>query len=161
MEGGAEKIAAETAHTCALFGAPKMPFPAPAEPFALFAPDGTCLPLDVGADGQPMWGKLPRERCILWCGGGVTSAMIRILARRGAEITVAAPDATHFLFDRAAGALFFRRGGALMVEKPLTIAAVCANPWSAYGTHLERAALLAALRGAVAIPVVDVKEGEV
>ena len=42
----------------------------------------------------------------------------------------------------------------------MNIAAVCANPWSAYGRHLNREELLRTLRGAVNIPVVDVKEGE-
>ena len=160
MERSASLIAAETAHTCRLFEAPMLSFDPGAERFALFAPDGTPLPLKLGTDGLPVWGKLPREECILWCSGGVTSPMVRALAQRGVPITVAAPDATHFLFDRGAGDGFFRRGGSLRVKQRLRIAAVCANPWSAYGNHLDRGELLAALRGAVAVPVVDVKEDE-
>lgn len=161
MERSAALIAAETAHTCRLFDAPELSFDPGTERFALFAPDGTPLPLELGSDGMPLWAALPRENCILWCSGGVTSPMVRALSQRGAPITVAAPDATHFLFDRGAGDVFFRRGGALRVKQGLRIAAVCANPRSAYGNHLERGELLAALRRAVTVPVVDVKEDEV
>ena len=160
MERSAALVAAETAHTCTLFHAPELPFAPGDDRFALFTPDGTPLPLELGADGTPLWGKLPREECILWCSGGVTGPLVRTLAQRGAPITVAAPDATHFLFDRVAGDLFFRRGGSVQVEKQLRIAAVCANPWSAYGNHLDAGELLTALRSAVSVPVVNVKEDE-
>lgn len=160
MEGGVEHIAAETAHVCALFGAESISLEHQDARFALFDLEGRPRPLETGADGQPLWSKLPREDCVLWVSGGVTTPMIRALARRGAPTTVAAPDATHFLFDRAAAQLFERHGGKLRVERQLNIAAVCANPWSAYGTHLDRNELLSALRGAVKIPVVDIKEGE-
>lgn len=160
MEGGLEAIAAEAAHVCALFDANEMLLGHSGARFALFDGNKEPLPLELGADGQPLWAKLPREDCVLWASGGVTGPMIRALAQRGAPITVAAPDATHFLFDRSAAQLFARQGGRLAVERKLTIAAVCANPWSAYGNHLDRTELLSALRGAVKLPVVDVKEGE-
>ncbi len=161
MDGGVEHIAAETAHVCALFEAEPISLEHQDARFALFGLDGEPLPLETGADGQPLWGKLPREDCVLWVSGGVTTPMIRALAQRGAPITLVAPDATHFLFDRAAAQLFARHGGKLRVERELKIAAVCANPWSAYGTHLDRNELLSALRSAVKIPVVDAKEDEV
>ena len=94
---------------------------------------------------------------MLWVGGGVTGPLLRTLARRGAPIVVAAPDATHFLMDRAAMELFQRCGGELLVRQSLTISAVTANPWSAYGKHLDGPALLSALREAVEVPVVDVR----
>ena len=53
-----------------------------------------------------------------------------------------------------------RCGGELMVRQALTISAVTANPWSAYGKHLDGPALLAALREAVDVPVVDVRAEE-
>lgn len=160
MEGTVEQIAAETAHVCAVFAAPTVTLEHGDARFALFAPDGTPLGLETDGDGLPVWSALPQEDCILWTQGGVTSPMLRTLARRGAPVTVAAPDATHFLFDREAAQQFARAGGRLRVERAISIAAVCANPWSAYGRHLEGAKLLDALRGAAALPVVDVKEGE-
>lgn len=160
MDGGVEQIAAETAHVCELFAAKKIDLEHKGARFALFDMDGNSLPLERSEDGQPVWKDLPREECVLWVSGGVTTPMIRTLAQRGAPITVAAPDATHFLFDRGAAQLFARCGGRLRVERKLNIAAVCANPWSAYGRHLNREELLRALRSAVNIPVVDVKEGE-
>lgn len=160
MEGGVEHIAAETAHVCDLFAVEPIALQHNDARFALFDFDGEPLPLETGADGQPLWGKLPRENCVLWVSGGVTTPMIRTLAQRGVPITVAVPDATHFLFDRTAAQLFERHGGKLRVERKLTIAAVCANPWSAYGRHLNREELLNTLRNTVKIPVVDVKEGE-
>ena len=160
MEGGAERIAAETAHVCTLFSAPKLPFPPRRDVrFALCTPEGETLPLELDhASGAPLWNRLPRTPCVLWCAGGVTNDIVRALTGRGAPITLASADATRFLFDRSVGERFFRQGGALAVEKELTIAAVCANPWSAYGKHLERETLLAALRQAVSVHVVDVKE---
>lgn len=158
MEGSVEQIAAETAHVCRLFSAPQISLKHEGARFALFDRDGAPLELEMGEDGQPMWGKLPRQDCVLWMSGGVTTPLLNLLARRGAPTTVAVPDATHFLFDRAAAQLFERVGGRLAVEQTLTIAAVCANPWSAYGTHLNQKELLGALRAQIAIPVVDVKE---
>ena len=160
MEGTAEHIAAETAHVCGLFAAEPIALEHKNARFALFDLDGAPLPLELGVDEVPVWGRLPRQACGLWVQGGVTSPMLRALAQRGAPITVAAPDATHFLFDRSAAQLFARHGGRLRVEKKLKIAAVCANPWSAYGRHLNREELLSALRERIKIPVVDVKEGE-
>lgn len=161
MEGTEETAAAETAHVCTLFAAAERALPHGESRFALFSPAGEPIPLELGADGLPNWARLPGEDCVLWVSGGVTSPMIRTLARRGIPITVAAPDATHFLFDRGAGEQFFRRGGRLAVERRLPIAAVCANPWSAYGKHFDRDTLLRCLAEKVEVPVVDVKEGAV
>ena len=161
MDGTAEHIAAETAHVCGLFAADELVLEHKGARFALFDLDGEPLSLEMGTDGQPVWKDLPREECVLWVSGGVTTPVIRALAQRGAPITVAAPDATHFLFDRTAAQLFARCGGRLRVERKLNIAAVCANPWSAYGRHLNREELLSALRENIKIPVVDVKEGDV
>lgn len=161
MDGTAEHIAAETAHVCDLFAAEPITLNHQNARFALFAPDGTSLPLETGTDELPVWRSLPRSHCVLWTSGGVTTPMLRTLAQRGAPTTIVAPDATHFLFDQTTAQLFARHGGQLRVNRALKIAAVCANPWSAYGKHLGRNELLSALRGAITIPVVDVKEGAV
>ena len=128
-----------------------------ADRYALFTLSGEALELPLQEGGTPNWQELPREKCVLWVGGGVTGPLLRTLARRGAPIVVAAPDATHFLMDRAAMELFQRCGGELLVRQSLTISAVTANPWSAYGKHLDGPALLSALREAVEVPVVDVR----
>lgn len=160
MGGTAEDIAAETAHVCALFAAPTVGLRHENASFALFDTGGEPLPLELESDGTPVWSALPRRDCTLWVRGGVTDGMLRTLAARGAPISVAAPNATHFLFSRAAAEQFARQGGRLGVEKSIPVAAVCANPWSAYGRHLDRKELLDALRRAVSLPVVDVREGE-
>lgn len=159
MQGGLKQIVAETAHVCALFGADTTDLQHEGARFALFDARGERLPLELGEDGAPVWSALPRQEVILWVQGGVTDPVVRTLAQRGIPVTVAAPDATHFLFGRAAAELFERSGGRLAVERKLNLAAVCANPWSAYGDHLDCDELLAALRQAVNIPVVDAKEG--
>lgn len=163
MDGGIPAIVGETAHTCGLF-ATREPEEAGlrtaltgADRYALFTLSGEALELPLQEGGTPNWQELPREKCVLWVGGGVTGPLLRTLARRGAPIVVAAPDATHFLMDRAAMELFQRCGGELLVRQSLTISAVTANPWSAYGKHLDGPALLSALREAVEVPVVDVR----
>lgn len=160
MRGTAEHIAAETAHVCALFAVEVIELAHENAPFALFDAAGAPLPLEMQPDGTPVWSALPRHDCTLWVHGGVTDSMLRTLSARGAPVSVAAPDATHFLFGRAAAEQFTRRGGRLRVERAIPIAAVCANPWSAYGRHLERQELLDALRRVVSLSVVDVREGE-
>lgn len=166
MDGGVAEITAETAHTCFLFSskAPENPSLRVAlenacDRFALYTPDGDPLPLETDNSGQPVWGSIPKEPCVLWINGGVTTPMIRALAQRGAPITVAAPDATHLLADRNSVDLFRRRGGIFQVRQPLRIAAVCANPWSARGRHVDGPELLAALHSAIDLPVINVKEG--
>ena len=53
---------------------------------------------------------------------------------------------------------FLRCGGEMRVRKELTIAAVAANPCSAYGWHFEPDKFIAALREVIDLPVVNVKE---
>ena len=160
MDGTVEHIAAETAHVCNLFASDSICLDHQNTRFALFDPNGVPLPLETGSDGLPVWKSLPQSRCTLWTSGGVTTPMLRALAQRGAPTVLAVPDATHFLFDRASAQLFSRQGGQLRVDRKLNIAAVCANPRSAYGKHLEPEELLSALRSAVDIPVVNAKEAE-
>lgn len=165
MGGSVAAVAAETAHICALFSTSLPENPglqqalAPLDaPFALFSPEGDILPLKLDGTGLPLWSSLPQRPCVLWVSGAVTTPMLRTLSQRGTPITLATQDATHFLSDREATGAFLRRGGEFLVRRNLTIAAVCANPWSARGHHLPGAELLAALRAAVSLPVVDVKE---
>ena len=164
MDGGPHGIAAETAHTCLLFASKSAEHPGlrralegTEDRYALFTPEGEPLPLDYEESGQPRWGSLPMERCVLWMAGGVTGPMLRTLARRGAPIVLAVQDATHFLSDRSSTELFLRCGGSFLVRSELRIAAVTANPWSAYGRHLDEGELMACLRQAVDVPVVNVK----
>ena len=160
MDGTVNHIAAETAHVCSLFASESIHLDHQDARFALFDSNGAPLPLETGADGIPLWKSLPRSHCILWTSGGVTTPMLRTLAQRGAPTTITAPDATHFLFDRATAQLFVRHGGQLRVNRTLNIAAVCANPWSAYGKHLNQSELMGALRNVLNVPVVNVKEAE-
>ena len=90
--------------------------------------------------------------------GEVAWRMGETLARRGAPTTLVAADATHVLAGRSALEQFLRCGGEMRVRKELTIAAVAANPWSAYGWHFEPDKFIAALREVIDLPVVNVKE---
>lgn len=166
MDGGVAEIAAEAAHVCTLFSTSRAERPALSGAlegldarFALLSMDGEPLPLEMENRDRPIWGALPQSPCVLWVNGGVTTPMLRALAQRRTPITVAVPDATHLLADRATTERFYRSGGRFVVRQPLRIAAVCANPWSARGRHLDGGELLAALGKAVPIPVIDIKEG--
>lgn len=162
-----ELVVSETAHTCRLFSC-KRPesaslcgaLDACQARFALFSPDGEPLKLPLDESGFPRWGRLPREHCVLWAAGGVTDPLVKSLARRGAPLTLAAADATHILAGRAAVDLFLRSGGRIVVRRELTIAAVGANPWSAYGWHFDADRFTVALRDAIDLPVVNVKGGQ-
>lgn len=160
------QVVAETAHVCRLFSAKRPDSPALCaaldgcgERFALFTQEGEPLELPLDEGGTPRWGKLPREHCVLWAAGGITDPLVKTLARRGAPLTLAAADATHVLAGRSAMDLFTRTGGRLAVRRELAIAAVGANPWSAYGWHFDAGRFVDALREAVTLPVVNVKEG--
>lgn len=159
-----DKAVAETAHVCSLFAMPNPAAPLAqhldhmTDRFALFTPGGIPLPLELEENGLPNWAALPREDCVLWMDGGVTTPLLKSLSRRGFPLTLAVPDATHFLCDRPSTETFFRRGGRLLIRRTIDIAAVAANPWSAYGHHYHEDDFLAALRAAVSVPVVNVKE---
>ena len=96
----------------------------------------------------------------MWAAGGITDPLLKTLARRGAPTTLVTQDATHVLAGRSALDLFLRSGGQLAVRRELTIAAVAANPWSAYGWHFEPDKFISALRQAIDLPVVNVKEDQ-
>lgn len=165
LDRNMDLVVAETAHVCRLFASRR---PADAglaaaldrceERYALFTPGGEPreLPLDEG--GLPRWNKLPRERCALWVAGGVTDPLLKTLARRGAPVTLATADATHVLAGRSVLELFTRAGGELAVRRELSIAAVGANPWSAYGWHFQAEKFEDALRQALTVPVVNVNK---
>lgn len=160
-------VVAETAHTCWLFArkVPEHPGLRGAlegleARFALFEPDGTPLELPLDEGGGPKWNKLPRRPLAVWAAGGVTDPLLKTLARRGAPTTLVTGDATHVLAGRSALDLFLRSGGTLAVRRELTIAAVAANPWSAYGWHFEPDKFISALRQAIDLPVVNVKEDQ-
>ena len=160
-------VVAETAHTCWLF-ARKVPEQAGLraalegveDRFALFELDGSPLELPLDENGSPKWNKLPRRPLAVWAAGGITDPLLKTLARRGAPTTLVTEDATHVLAGRSALDLFLRSGGQLTVRRELTIAAVAANPWSAYGWHFEPDKFISALRQAIDLPVVNVKEDQ-
>lgn len=164
MEGGIAGIVTETAYTCRLFAAK-----APEHPklkaalehvdkrYALFTPEGEELELPM-ENGGPSWKDLPMEKCVLWIEGGVTTPTLRVLARRGAPILIASPDATHFLADNSTSEVFWRGGSDYLVRHEIKIAAVTCNPWSAYGKHVDGPRLRQRLEEALDVPVVNVKE---
>lgn len=159
-----EKAVAETAHICSLFASPNPTgtladvLEGETARFALFTQEGEPLPLELEPTGLPNWASLPRTDCVLWMDGGVTTALLKSLSRRGFPLTLAVPDATHLLCDRPSTETFFRRGGRFLIRRTIAIAAVAANPWSAYGHHYRETDFLTALRSALTVPVVNVKE---
>lgn len=167
LERDMDLVVAETAHTCWIFDR-KEPEQAGlrqsladvADRFALFELDGTPLELPLDEADNPRWNKLPRRPLAVWAAGGVTDPLLKTLARRGAPTTLVTEDATHVLAGRSAMDLFLRNGGQLAVRRELTIAAVAANPWSAYGWHFEPEKFISALRQAINLPVVNVKEDQ-
>lgn len=165
LDRSMDAVVAETAHVCTLFASPRpeeegmrAALDGCGDRFALFTPAGERLELPADEGGNPNWNKLPREDCVLWAAGAITDPFLKTLARRGAPLTLVAADATHVLAGRGALELFRRSGGRLRVRRELRLAAVAANPWSAYGWHFPKDRFLDALRGALALPVVDVKE---
>ena len=167
LDRNMDLVVAETAHVCRLFASRR---PADAglaaaldrceERYALFTPGGEPRELLLDESGLPRWNKLPRERCALWVAGGVTDPLLKTLARRGAPVTLATADATHVLAGRNVLELFTRAGGELAVRRELSIAAVGANPWSAYGWHFQAEKFEDALRQVLSLPVVNVNEKE-
>ena len=158
-------VAAETAYVCDLFSARVPPSTAVRaaleeleDRFALFTPRGEPLELPLNEGGTPNWGRLPRGRCALWVGGAVTDPLVKALARRDSPTELITENPTHVLAGREAMALFRRAGGTLWVRRPLKLAAVCANPWSACGRHFDPAAFAALLRESISLPVCDVRE---
>lgn len=165
LDRNMDLVVAETAHTARLFAARRpensslcAALDRCTERFALFRPGGEPLDLPLDETGAPKWNKLPRERCVLWAAGGITDPLLKTLGRRGAPLTLVAADATHVLAGRGAYELFLRGGSTLAVRRELTIAAVGANPWSAYGWHFDPDAFVNALREVLDLPVVNVKE---
>lgn len=165
LERDMEQVVAETAHICRLFAAKRPESPGLQEAldhcearFALFGPEGEPRDLPLDETGAPRWNKLPRERCVLWAAGGITDPFLKTLARRGAPLTLVTEDATHVLAGRTVLDGFTRMGGTLAVRRKLSIAAVGANPWSAYGWHFDQERFTDALRQALSVPVVDVKK---
>ena len=160
-----ELVVAETVHTCWLFARKRPENPALCAAldgqdarFALFTPEGEPVELPLDETGGPKWAKLPRKPLVVWAGGGIMDPLLKTLARRGAPTTLVAADATHVLAGRSALEQFLRCGGEMRVRRELTIAAVAANPWSAYGWHFEPDKFIAALREVIDLPVVNVKE---
>ena len=159
-----EKSVAETVHVCNLFATPNptgqlaQALENMTDRFALFTHEGEPLPIELEPTGLPNWAALPREDCVLWMDGGVTTPLLKSLSRRGYPLTLAVPDATHLLCDQASTDTFFRRGGRFLIRRTIDIAAVAANPWSAYGHHYHEEDFLAALRAELKVPVVNVKQ---
>jgi len=159
-------VAAETAHICSLFRLQPPPSPtlrralgSSPHRFALFTPEGEPLPLPTDDTGTPLWQKLPRTPCALWVGGAVANTTVKALSRRDTPLTLITENPTHILADRDQIAAFMQAGGTLAVRQPLKLAAVCANPCSAYGWHFPAPSFSRALQSAISLPVINVLEG--
>jgi len=165
LERDMDWVVAETAHVCRNFEASRPEHPglcaaldAVDTRFALFTPEGEGLVLPLDESGAPQWGKLPRTPCVLWVSGGITDPLVKTLARRGAPLTLVTADPTHVLCSRVAMEAFLRSGNTLAVRHEIRIAAVSANPWSAYGWHYDGAKFLSALREVLTLPIINVRE---
>ena len=165
LDRNMDLVVAETAFVCDLFAARRPAHPGLAAAldaargrFALFTPEGEPVELPVDEGGAPRWGKLPRVPLAVGAAGGIMDPLVKTLVQRGLPVTLCAEDPTHVLCSRTVMDAFLRAGSSLCVRRELNLAAVAANPWSAYGWHYDGSAFLSALRGALKLPVVNVKE---
>ncbi len=164
-ERNMDNVVADTAYFCALFAstAPENKnlstlLGTTVDKFALFTPDGDPRPLPLNTMGTPNWSKLPKEPLAIWVGGAISDPLVKALAHRGAPTTLITENATHVLASRDTMAVFWRKGGQLSVRQPLTLAAVCANPWSAYGYHFPEGDFMKKLREAIPLPIINVEQ---
>ncbi len=153
-----DTVVSDTAYYCRVFQSPQSHLWQEGVDFALFTPEGEPLDLPTTPTGTPNWGKLPDTACALWVSGALTDPLVQVLARRKSPVHLITQDATHVLTSRPVMERFWRNGGQLSVRQPLTIAAVCANPWSAYGYHFPPEAFLSALQAAIDLPVLNIRQ---
>lgn len=153
-----DTVVLDTAYYCRVFQSPQSQLWQEGIDFALFTPKGESLDLPTTPTGSPHWAKLPDTPCALWVSGAVTDPLIQVLARRKSPVHLITHDATHVLASRPVMERFWRNGGQLSVRQPLTVAAVCANPWSAYGYHFPPDAFLSALQTAIDLPVLNIRQ---
>lgn len=159
-----DAVVADSAYICQLFATQTLQNTAllqgldTAPPFALFSPDGTPLPLETASSGMPHWAKLPETTCTLWVAGAVTDSLIKAITRPNAPLHLITQDATHLLSSRETMARFWRSGGTVSVRQPLSIVAVCANPWSAYGYHFPTQDFVSALQAVIPHPIINIRQ---
>jgi hypothetical protein len=95
----------------------------------------------------------------VYVSGALTEALLRPVLQSGAKIEgveFAALDGSKLLFPRDVSDKLALRGARLSVARPVRVAAVTVNPVSAYGYDMDPAELLARMREAVDVPVMDV-----
>ena len=97
----------------------------------------------------------------LYVSGAVTDYFLKGLSRkrdRGIEIIVR--DFTKLFIEPTTYERFVRRGGRIKVLQKAKLIAVCTNPVSPEGTHLNPIALRAKMEEALLLPVYDIKQIE-
>lgn len=95
----------------------------------------------------------------MFVSGAVTELLLRPVLQGGADLSgmeLAALDGSKLLFPRDVFDKLALRGVTLAVARPVAVAAVTVNPVSAYGYDMDPGRLLALMREAVSVPVMDV-----
>ena len=122
--------------------------------------DGQSVPLPEGLSlADALRGKEYADIAGVYISGAVTEAQLRPMLQSGAKIDgmeFAALDGSKLLFPRDVSEKLARRGAHLAVARPVRVAAITVNPVSAYGFDMDPAELLARMREAVDVPVMDV-----
>lgn len=102
----------------------------------------------------------PRER-IVFVRGALTDSVLRPLltSRLKLEgVTFAARDASKIMLSPSVRRKLQIRGASLGVVFGVQLAAVCVNPFSAYGNHFDRERFLASMSERAPVPVFDAED---
>ncbi len=95
----------------------------------------------------------------VYVAGAVTESLLRPVLNSGVSIEgmeFAALDGSRLLFRKDISDKLALRGARLAVARPVRVAAITVNPVSAYGFDMDPKELLARMREAVGVPVMDV-----
>jgi len=122
--------------------------------------DGTVLiPPEGKSLAQALRAPENRDVAGVFISGALTEATLRPVLQGGADIAgveFAALYGSRLLIGRDAYDKLALRGAKLAVARPVRVAAVAVNPVSACGFDMDPAELLARMREAVDVPVLDV-----
>jgi len=109
---------------------------------------------------DPQWPGHEKAR-ILAVPGAVTDRLLGMLEGLPRGFTLVLADATHFFASAEAWRKFLRRGGQVVVRRPIRVFGLTVNPHSVTGYDLPRGELLRSVREVAAeVAVEDVKFAE-
>lgn len=157
-----QEVISETGHTCRLLMTKEVPSIAKEieteennVKFIIFGDEKTILP-----DGADLTMELKQAKApqILYIEGAVTDSLLDPIIRMGFPrgLKIVTRDASRLLITSETQRRLEVRKGQLGVLEEINLAAITINPFSAYGTHFDKAEFMDKMTAAVPIPVVDV-----